>query len=222
MKRIFPIINAVIAIGTGLIVLIGYFVDFSGMSLVSELLFQWAVIVGGVAVLVGVLNLFSVHLGKVRAKKQGSIYSFVLLLFFLVTCLLVYFPLMLQNLTPGSSLFQANAVNAIILDGIIIPVEVSLMAVLAITLLSASIRMLRARASMASIIFIATAFLALVGIGLRSFFGQIPALSDLAYSQVITNILAMGGARGILIGVALGTLATGLRLLGIDRPYGGK
>jgi len=30
-----------------------------------------------------------------------------------------------------------------------------------------------------------------------------------------------GGARGLLIGVALGTLLTGLRILfGIDRPYG--
>jgi hypothetical protein len=30
----------------------------------------------------------------------------------------------------------------------------------------------------------------------------------------------MAGARGILLGVALGTVATGLRvLLGIDRPY---
>jgi len=33
----------------------------------------------------------------------------------------------------------------------------------------------------------------------------------------------LGGARGILIGVALGSLLTGLRVLfGFDRPYGGK
>jgi hypothetical protein len=32
----------------------------------------------------------------------------------------------------------------------------------------------------------------------------------------------MAGARGILLGVALGTVATGLRILiGADRPYGG-
>jgi hypothetical protein len=34
--------------------------------------------------------------------------------------------------------------------------------------------------------------------------------------------LASGGARGILIGVALGTIATGLRvIIGSDRPYDG-
>ncbi len=225
MRRIFPIINAVVAIGAGLIVLIGYFVDAQGMMEVRLLLFQWAVIVGGVAVLVGIWNLFSVHLQKIRAKKPGSVYSLVLLFFLLLTLFLLIFPLLLQSLV-SDDLTQSNtasAANAIILDGIIIPAEVSLMAVLAVTLIVAAIRMLRTRADLPVIVFLATAFMALLGIGLRSFLGQIPVLSDLAQSQVVTNALALGGARGILIGVALGTLTTGLRiLLGVDRPYGGK
>ncbi len=225
MRRIFPIINAVIAIGAGLIVLMGYFVDMQGMMEFRLLLFQWAVIVGGVAVLVGIWNLFSVHLQKIRAKKPGSIYSLVLLFFLLLTLFLLIFPLSLQGLV-SDDLNQTSAVNvanAIILDGIIIPVEVSLMAVLAVTLIVAAIRMLRTRASLSAVVFLATAFVALLGIGLRSFLGQIPVLSDLAQSQVVNNALALGGARGILIGIALGTLTTGLRiLLGVDRPYGGK
>lgn len=225
MRRVFPIINAVVAIGAGLIVLIGYFVDAQGMMEVRLLLFQWAVIVGGVAVLVGIWNLFSVHLQKIRAKKPGSVYSLVLLFFLLLTLFWLIFPLSLQSLV-SDDLTQANTVsaaNAILLDGIIIPVEVSLMAVLAVTLIVAAIRMLRTRADLPAIVFLATAFVALLGIGLRSFLGQIPVLSDLAQSQVVTNALALGGARGILIGVALGALTTGLRiLLGVDRPYGGK
>jgi hypothetical protein len=40
---------------------------------------------------------------------------------------------------------------------------------------------------------------------------------------IITQIFAAAGARGILLGVALGTLTTGLRVLfGADRLYGGK
>jgi hypothetical protein len=40
--------------------------------------------------------------------------------------------------------------------------------------------------------------------------------------NLLSHGLASGGARGILIGVALGTIATGLRILmGVDRPYGG-
>jgi len=38
----------------------------------------------------------------------------------------------------------------------------------------------------------------------------------------ILGVPAVGGARGILLGVALGTIATGIRILmGADRPYGG-
>jgi len=210
MKRIFPVINAVIAIGVGLIVLIGYFVDLQGMREFRLLLFQWAVIVGGVAVLVGIWNLVSVHRQKIRAKKPGSVYSFILL-FFMILSLLV------------SGATELEAFKAMLLGGIIIPVEVSLMAVLAVTLIFAAIRMLRTRTDLSAILFLVTAFLVLAGIGARSVLGQIPGIGDLARSQWIGNILAAGGARGILIGVALGTLTTGLRiLLGIDRPYGGK
>jgi hypothetical protein len=38
----------------------------------------------------------------------------------------------------------------------------------------------------------------------------------------VTNYISLGALRGLLIGVALGTITTGLRILiGADRPYGG-
>jgi len=38
----------------------------------------------------------------------------------------------------------------------------------------------------------------------------------------IAQVMAASGARGLLLGVALGTLTTGLRILfGADRPFGG-
>ncbi len=38
----------------------------------------------------------------------------------------------------------------------------------------------------------------------------------------VVNLLPEAGARGILLGVALGSVTTGLRILmGVDRPYGG-
>jgi len=37
----------------------------------------------------------------------------------------------------------------------------------------------------------------------------------------LTQVWAVAGARGILLGVALGAAATGLRvIMGVDRPYG--
>jgi len=70
------------------------------------------------------------------------------------------------------------------------------------------------------VIFILTAFLILLGTAPLYGFGDIPLLNGLR--RWIAQVPAMAGARGILIGVALGTIATGLRvLIGADRPYGG-
>jgi hypothetical protein len=205
VKRIFSILNAVIAMGCGLIVLIGTFFNLQGMRETRLLFFQWAVILAGVAVLVGIWNLFSVHLQKIRTRQPGSLYSLILLFFMLLSLLF-------------SSVTEFSAFKTVFLNGIILPAEISLLALLAVTLLYALIRMLRTRTDLPTLIFLATALAAL----LLPVLAQFPAVNDLI-RPALTNLLAAGGARGILIGVALGTLTTGLRiLLGADRPYGGK
>ena len=95
------------------------------------------------------------------------------------------------------------------------------MALLAVTLLYAAVRLLRRRPDLMSIVFLISASLILLGSATLPF-GEIPILSNWIRPWV-TQVLALGGARGILIGVALGSLLTGLRVLfGMDRPYGGK
>ncbi len=207
MKRIFPIFNAVIAITAGVIVLLGYFIsDFSALKI---LIMQVAVLLAGFAVLIGVGNLISVHFQKISRHQPGAIYSLVLLVFFLMTFVLVlvgYFSPYLKQFVD------------VLLNGIMVPAEISLMAILSVTLLYASVRMLRWRIDLKTILFLVTAQLVLASIGPWPMIGQIPFLGGL-----IIQVLAAGGARGILIGVALGTLTTGLRILfGADRPYGGK
>jgi hypothetical protein len=71
-----------------------------------------------------------------------------------------------------------------------------------------------------SIFFLITAAIILFGSATLPF-GDIPLLGD--FARWVTQVLALGGMRGILIGVALGALLTGLRVLfGADRPYGGN
>jgi hypothetical protein len=208
VKRIFPVINAVVAISAMVIVLLGYFVSFAGLNGFRFILLQWAMLLAGVATLMGIGNLFSVHLQKIRARKRGYLYSFVLLFFMLVT--------LLFGVTLSSTSTWQPFEN-VLLNGIMVPVEVSLLAVLAVTLVYTSIRMLRWRANLSAFLFIITTLLVLLGFGPWPLVGKIPLVGD------ITQVLASGGARGILIGVALGTLTTGLRILfGADRPYGGK
>jgi hypothetical protein len=95
------------------------------------------------------------------------------------------------------------------------------MALLAVSLLYAAVRLLRRRADVMGIVFIITAALIFLGSATLPF-GDVPIVGTLIRPWV-TQIWALGGARGILIGVALGTITTGLRVLfGVDRPYGGK
>ena len=206
MRRYFA---PVIAAATGLIVLLGYFIPSLLLADLRALLVQWAVILAGAAVFIGILNLISVHIDKIRKKEKGNIYSLLLLASLLVTLILGL--LLGPNHTMMRALFNA----------IILPVETSLMAILSVTLIYASIRLLRKRNDLMAIIFIATALIVMLGTAPLPFF-DLPIFRT-HIRPLIVNIPAVAGARGILIGVALGALLAGLRvLLGTDRPYGGK
>jgi hypothetical protein len=199
------------AIGAGLLVLIGYFVP--GFDSLRAALVQWAVIAGAGAVLVGIGNLFAVHFQKVRRREKDSFYSTLLLVAMLGTL----FVGILAYILGFSQAWLRFTVDAIIQ-----PAEASLMALLAITLVYASIRLLRRRADWMSIIFLGTALIVLAGFISLPMLGGVPFLSDWI-APWITYGLAPGGARGLLLGVALGALTTGLRvILAFDRPYGGK
>lgn len=201
------VFTAVIAIATGVLILFGYF--FKAFAAVQTLLLNWAVILAGVAVLVGIFNLSTVHMDKIRRGEKGSTYSALLIIGMAAT---LFFGILLR---PQHNVMQ------VMLNGIIIPTEAALMGLLTISLLYAAIRLLRRRADMMGIIFLATAALLFLGSATLPF-GDVPVIGTLIRPWV-SQILALGGARGILIGVALGTLTTGIRVLfGIDRPYGGQ
>jgi hypothetical protein len=201
------VFTAVIAIATGVLILLGYF--FEAFAIVQTLLLNWAIILASVAALVGIFNLTAVHMDKIRHAEKGSIYSALLVIGLAAT---LFFGILLRP--------QHDAMQ-IVLNGIIIPTEAALMGLLTISLLYAAIRLLRRRADMMGIVFLVTAALLFLGSATLPF-GDIPLIGTLIRPWV-SQILALGGARGILIGVALGTLTTGLRVLfGIDRPYGGQ
>jgi hypothetical protein len=200
------IFTAALAIASGLIVLLGYFYP-DQLQSVRLTLVDWAIIIAGVAVLVGIFNLIAVQMEKIRTRQKGSSYGALLVIALIVT---FGFGLILGPENP----YVRLSVNAII-----VPVEASLMAILAVTLLYASIRLLRRRVDVMSIVFLAVAIVFLILI-LPTPFGPIPG--DRALVDFL-GIFSRGGARGLLIGIALGTLLTGIRvLLGVDRPYGGN
>jgi len=200
-------LTAAIAIASGLIVLVGYLYPLDVLLQFRGMLTNWAVIVAALAVLVGVTNLILVHLDKIRSGEKNSIYGVLLIVSLLFTFGVGVF------FGPDSQFIR------IAVDAIIVPVEASLMAILAVTLVYASIRLLRRRTDMMSIIFLVIAVISLI-VAMPTPIGPIPG--DFLFLQFL-HMFSDGGARGLLIGIALGALLTSLRVLfGIDRPYGGN
>ena len=201
------VFTAAFAIAAGLIVLTGYFFPDQLESL-RLVLVDWAIIIAAMAVLVGIFNLVAVQMEKIRARQKGGTYGALL-----VVSLIITFGL-------GLILGPENPYMRLTMDAIIVPVEASLMAILAVTLIYASIRLLRRRVDVTSVLFLVVAVIFLLAI-MPTPFGAINALQEFVLQ--VAGMFSRGGARGLLIGIALGTLLTGLRVLfGIDRPYGGN
>lgn len=196
-------LTVVTAIIVGILILLGYFIP--QFKNIQTLMLNWAMLMVATTAILGVLNLVFVHADKIRRRAKGNLYSIILIIFLFATLII------------GSVFPLGHEVMLLILNGVIFPIEAALMGILSITLLYAAVRLLRRRADFTSIVFLITAALVLT----LPFSGRIPVINDL--SLWIQQVLAVGGARGILIGVALGTLMTGLRVLfGVDRPYGGN
>ena len=213
-------ISVAIAMGFGLVVLLGYFFGSNSageptmLGILRDYFLRGAVILAAVALLVGITNLASVHAEKIK-KGENASYSLLLLAAMLGTIAIGFFDISRMYIV-GAPNFQWTQW---IFENIQIPIETSLMAVLTISLTYASARLLGRRMTLFSAIFVGVFLVILLGT-IPQFVNMLPILSDLRTWIIQTP--AVGGARGILLGVALGTIATGIRILmGSDRPYRG-
>jgi hypothetical protein len=203
MLRVF---TAALAIAAGIFVLLGYFYPEQLESL-RLILVDWAIIIAAIAILVGIFNLAAVQMGKFSTRQKGGMYGLLLVISLFTT------------FAAGVILGPENLYMRLAVDAVIVPVEASLMAILAVTLIYASIRLLRRRVDVVSVLFLIVALIFLFLV-MPTPFGPIPG--DRAMLDLL-GMFSRGGARGLLIGIALGTLLTGLRVLfGVDRPYGGN
>jgi hypothetical protein len=209
---------ASVAVLVGFIVLLGYFVTTPFLTGLRTILMQWAVILAAAALFLGLFNLFTVHWNKVNDQTEGWPYSAVLIFCFLVTLTLglIFGP-------DFSGMFDTNFnVMQFLFDYVQLPIESALMALLAVSLVVAGFRLLSQRRNVFSLIFIGSAILALLGSSpwiMGSASGPAQWIGNVAVW--VAQVWSVAGARGILLGVALGAAATGLRILiGSDRPYG--
>jgi hypothetical protein len=201
-------LSTAIAIATGLIILIALILPFSWMQDIRTILLAPAIILSGVAGMIAIYNLLVVHGRKMLNAKERDIYSFFLLLGFLVTFI------------AGLILTPANAQLQHVVTSIEVPVEASLMGVLAVSLAYAGVRLFQRRKGIMGFFFIlSTVVFLVISSGFLSIGNSMPVFKDVL---AVVEQLPVAGGRGILLGIALGGLTAGIRiLLGADRPYSG-
>jgi len=213
-------VSVAIAISFGMVVLLGYFfgVDSAGnptmLGILRDYFLRGAVVMSAVALIVGIINLATVHISKVK-EGDNAVLSILLLIILGLTTLIGLYDMLRMNIDgePNFRLIQW------IFDNVQIPIETSLMAVLCISLTYAAVRLIGKRMTVFSVIFVGTLLLLLLG-AIPQITVKLPLFGEIR--AWIIQVPAVGGARGILLGVALGTIATGIRvLMGIDRPYRG-
>ena len=205
--------SAAIAIGVGIVVLAGYFIP--SINNIRFILLRTGLVLAAVALLVGIVNLLSVHFKKIGSENENSGYSLILIIALILT-LGVGVVDMVQTYLAGQPNFQ---MTNWVFTNIQLPIETSLLAVTTVSLTYAAANILRKRMDFFSITFFFVILLVLLGS-----FSIPPANLPFLHSirAWIVRVPALGGARGLLLGIALGTIATGIRILiGTDRPYGG-
>jgi hypothetical protein len=213
--RVGRILATVVAIVVGLFVLADLFTSLwvagtgagglaQAINGVGYFLVSWAAIITAFALFLGFANVVSVHWGRIRTQKPGAIYSVVLLLSLFLT------------LAFGLGGGPLSTSSQIIFDFILQPLEATFFALLALFMATAAFRAFRVR-SLESFFFVLFAIIVLLGQVPVSIYlwPEFPVIKDW-----ILNVPTLAGVRGILLGVALGVIATGLRVLtGADRPY---
>lgn len=219
MRRIFTSTAPAVITGiAGLIVLLSYIFPAEVLVQLRVWLVNIAVIVAGMALLLGFFRLLNFHLRRVQQRKSGySAIAFIVALAVFAILGTERVLIILGN-PDAASLPASN----LIFNSIIAPIQSSLGALLAIFLGAAAVRMAQRRRTWGTLWFLSSAVVVLL-----TQIPVVPAEQQGFGTTILLSIrqffdaLAMGGLRGLLLGVALGTLAVAVRVLfAVDRPQG--
>ena len=191
-------------IGAGVVTLLGQFTEVLFLSNISKAFVQWAGILFSFALVLGLVNLLAVHVRRMRERAEGWHNSLVLIgTVFVVLCA------GLNGVNSPSAQWLFQNVQA--------PLESTMLSLLVFFIVTATVRALRLRDKhrRGSVLMFLTATVVLLG--------QMPFADRLGREfveaqQWLMNVPMVAGMRGILLCVALGAMATGLRILfGVER-----
>jgi hypothetical protein len=205
LRRILPTAVAIVA---GIFVLLSVFTSSFSFVAIGTYFIDTAVVIAAFALILGVINVLRVHGRRIHEGGSGRFYSFVL-----IAAMFVVLALGMPAL-PDRPYGPSQPAVQWIFENIQAPIQASLSGLLVFFVITAAYRLLRARNLESAVMLIVTIIVLLGQVTV----GLVPILPKL--KDWILDVPAMAGVRGILLGVALGALLTGIRLLvGAERPY---
>ena len=211
MKREVPLfLTAVI----GVFMILSFFVPHQVVSVPGQFLQLTAVIVVACGYVLGGANVLRVNIDAIAKQQPGWIYKLVLVLSLLAT--------MVIGAIEGSQFLDPGRRSRWIYDTLYSPMSATMFALLAFFIASAAFRAFRVRTVEAWWL-AAAALIVMIGrvpIGDAVTGFLPPALQLSSIQEWIMNVPQNAAKRAILMGAALGVMATGLRvILGIERSY---
>ena len=196
------------------VMIAAYFIPKPGIADTRDNLQVWFQIVVMFTMILGLLNLLFVSWHKARkGRKEDRFYNWVTIFSLLGTIVAGFFGI-------NSPAFD------FIFNNIYTPLSATIFSLLAFYVASASFRAFRAKSIMATILLI-TAFIVMLGrVPLGDWISGWAQGTSLGFLYLpnITNwimeVMNMAGQRAVLMGAALGLIATGIKIiLGIERSY---
>jgi hypothetical protein len=208
VKNQVPIFITLVA---GLFCLIGFFVPHPAIRTLYDDIQQWVIVIVGATYVLGVANLLRINLGQVSARARDWPFKVVLLAGMVGTTIIGF--------SEGTHYLDPTSKFTWIYNTFYSSMSATMFSLLAFFIASAAFRAFRIRSFEALLLAIA-AFILMIGrvpIG-NAIHPVIPAAADW-----LMEVPQNAAKRGILIGAALGVMATGIRLiLGMERTYGGR
>jgi hypothetical protein len=200
----------------GIVYIVQYFVPHWPFSVLQNLLSDFVSIIAAFAIWLGALNLMKVSSNSVARREKGWPYAGIVVVSFLATVVVGFF------LSGGERFQEPGTPFDWIYQNVYNPLSATMFAVLAFYVASAAYRAFRARNLEATLLLVAGVLVMLgrvpLGDQMTGFLPEQYRLSTVA--NWIMQVPNLAGQRAIMIGIALGTAATSLRLiLGIERSH---
>lgn len=202
MRKEIPLL---IALVTGLIYVVANFFSMPLAASAKSVLDNWYTIAVAFSCLLGLINLSMLHVRSIAQRKSGWGFSIILMGGMLATVII--------GVIQSES---GKFFDTIIYNGVLSPAMSTMFSFLVFYITSAAYRAFRVRSFEATLLLL-TGVIVMLG---RAPIGE--AISPLIpkVSAWLLSIPTTAGQRGIIIGAALGAVATALRVLvGIEKSY---